>query len=159
MLPLIVGELLAQGLGILGNAVLSKGKDVIEQKLGVNLETELATPEGKMKLKQLEVDHEEFLINSALENRKLDLQDVQGAREMNIRINESAEAAWLPKNIASILAIIVVLGGGSMLAWSPNPDVRTAAVGLVTLVLGFYFGSSSSGKTKDTTIANLSRGA
>ena len=161
MLP-IVATLIAQGLGTLGNAVLNKGKDYIEEKLGVDLDKEAQTPEGLQKLKQLEIDHEQFLITSAIENRKIDLQDkaldignTTNARDMNSRINESKEATWLTKNIPAVLALIVVFGGGAMLAFSPNPDVRTAAVGLITLVLGFYFGSTSSSQRKDVTIANL----
>ena len=37
MIPALVAPLLAQGLNLLGNAVLSKGKDVIEQKFGISL--------------------------------------------------------------------------------------------------------------------------
>jgi hypothetical protein len=154
--------MLAQGLGILGNAVLAKGKDVIEEKLGIDLEKATQTPAGLQKLKQLEIDHEEFLLSNALENRKIDLQDkaldignTTNARDMNARIQESQYSSFMAKNISSILALVVVVGGGAMLWTSPNADVRTAAVGLITLVLGFYFGSTSSSQKKDATIANL----
>ena len=154
-MPPFILTLLAQGLGLLGNAVLAKGKDVIEEKLGIDIEAATQTPEGLLKLKQLEADHEEFLLTNALDDKKLDLANTQGARDMNTRINESENASWLSKNIAAILALAVVTGGGCMLAWSPNADVRTAAVGLITLVLGFYFGSTSQSHAKDKTIAGL----
>jgi hypothetical protein len=154
--------MLAQGLGILGNAVLAKGKDVIEEKLGIDLEKATQTPEGLQKLKQLEIDHEEFLLSNALENRKIDLQDkaldignTTNARDMNTRVQESQYASFMSKNIAPILALVVVVGGGAMLWTSQNADVRTAAVGLITLVLGFYFGSTNSSQRKDATIASL----
>jgi len=161
-MPPFIVTMLAQGLGILGNAVLAKGKDVIEEKLGIDLEKATQTPEGLQKLKQLEVDHEEFLLSNALENRKIDLQDkaldignTTNARDMNTRVQESQYASFMSKNIAPILALVVVVGGGAMLWTSQNADVRTAAVGLITLVLGFYFGSTNSSQRKDATIANL----
>ena len=161
-MPVLVAALLEKGLGLLGNAVLAKGKDVIEDKLGIDLEKATQTPEGLQKLKQLEIDHEEFLLTNAIENRKIDLQDkaldignTTNARDMNTRIQESQYASFMSKNIAPILALVVVIGGGAMLWTSANADVRTAAVGLITLVLGFYFGSTNSSQRKDAMIANL----
>lgn len=163
-MPPFVLSLLAQGLGLIGNAVLAKGKDVIEQKLGVNLEESLQTDEGKQKLLQLQVDHEEFLINSAIENRKIDLDlykvdaaDRSDARGMNTRIEESNNASWMAKNIVPVLALLVVVGGGTMIWASPDTDTKMAAISIVTLVLGFYFGTSSSSRSKDATISNLSQ--
>lgn len=161
-MPVLVAALLEKGLGLLGNAVLAKGKDVIEEKLGVDLEKATQTPEGLQKLRQLEIDHEEFLLTNAIENRKIDLQDkaldignTTNARDMNTRIQESQYASWLAKNITPVLALIVVVGGGAMLWGSSNSDVRNAAVVIITLVLGFYFGSTSNSQRKDATIANL----
>lgn len=158
-MPPFILTLLAQGLGLLGNAVLAKGKDVIEEKLGVNIEELSQTPEGILKLKALELEHEQFLLTNALEDKKLGMQDTASARDMNTRNNESEYGSWLSKNIVAILALIVVLGGGSIVVWSPAPDVRTAAVGIITMVLGFYFGSTKNSRTKDETIANLTHQA
>ena len=155
-MPPFIATLLAQGLGLLGNAVISKGKDVIEEKLGIDIDAATQTQEGLLQLRQLEADHEEFLLTNALEDKRLDIENTKSARDMNTRINESVNASWLSKNIPAVLAIMVVTGGGSMLAFSPDADVRTAAVGLVTLVLGFYFGSTSSSRAKDQTISDMS---
>jgi ABC-type multidrug transport system fused ATPase/permease subunit len=164
-MPPFVLTLLAQGLGILGNAVLAKGKDVISEKLGVDVEALSQSPEGLLKLKQLEVDHEEFLINGAIENRKIDLQDkaldignTENARDSNVKIQESTNASWLAKNTIYIIAFTVIIGGGWMLCVSPQADVRMAAVGAITLVLGFFFGTTQSSQKKDTTISNLAQG-
>lgn len=169
MIPLILAPLLTKlaesGLNLLGNAVLNKGKEFVEEKLGVNLEDSLATEEGKLKLLQLQTDREQDLIDAAINNRRIDYdfyesdaRDRASARDMNTRVNESFNASWLSKNIVPILAIIVVIGGGSMIAFAPEADVRLGVTGIVTLVLGFYFGSSSSSKTKDNTIENMSQG-
>ena len=170
MIPLILAPLLSQlaasGLSLLGSAVLNKGKDFVEEKLGVNLDNALQTEEGKFKLLQLQTDNEQMLLDAAIANRKIDLdyyeadaKDRDSARDMNTRVNESQYASWLTKNIVPMLAIIVVVGGGSMIAFAPEADVRLGVTGIVTLVLGFYFGSSSSSKTKDATIENMSQGA
>ena len=170
MIPLILAPLLSQlaasGLSLLGSAVLNKGKDFVEEKLGVNLDNALQTEEGKFKLLQLQTDNEQMLLDAAIANRKIDLdyyeadaKDRDSARDMNTRVNESQYASWLTKNIVPMLAIIVVVGGGSMIAFAPEADMRLGVTGIVTLVLGFYFGSSSSSKTKDATIENMSQGA
>lgn len=165
-MPPFLLTLLAQGLNVLGNAVISKGKQAVEDKLGVKLDELTQTPEGLLKLKQLEVDHEEFLLTSILENRKVDLEqekvelaDTANARDSHTAIETSAEASWMAKNIVEILALIIVLGGGYMLATTSQADVRTAVVSIMTLVLGFFYGTTQSSRRKDATIAGLTAAA
>lgn len=176
-MPPFVLSLIAQGLGLIGNAVLAKGKDVIEQKLGVNIEDTMQTDEGRQKLLQLQNDHEEFLINAAIENRKIDLQDkaldidnTKDARAMNAAIEESANASWLAKNFPYILDGIIV--GGTMILSAllffkaiPEDNQQIANIVLGTLfalcgtVVNFHRGSSSSSKQKDNTINAMAAGA
>lgn len=156
-IPALLAPLLAQGLSLLGNAVLVKGKDWVEEKTGVNLDQPLSA-EDVLRLKQYEMDHEEELLRLRVEDKRLDLADVQSARDMNTRINESDNATWLSKNIPAVLALIVIVSGFTLLALTKDADVRTAVVGLMTLVLGFYFGSTSASRTKDDTIRSLSGG-
>lgn len=156
-IPALLAPLLAQGLSLLGNAVLAKGKDWVEEKTGVNLDQPLSA-EDVLRLKQYEMDHEEELLRLRVEDKRLDLADVQSARDMNTRINESVNATWLSKNIPAVLALIVIVSGFTLLALTKDADVRTAVVGLMTLVLGFYFGSTSASRAKDDTIRSLSGG-
>lgn len=156
-IPALLAPLLAQGLSLLGNAVLAKGKNWVEEKTGVNLDQPLSA-EDVLRLKQYEMDHEEELLRLRVEDKRLDLADVQSARDMNTRINESANATWLSKNVPAILALVVIISGFTLLALTKDADVRTAVVGLMTLVLGFYFGSTSASRTKDETIRSLSEG-
>lgn len=158
----LLQSLASNGLSMIGSAVMAKGKDFIEDKLGVDLEKSMQTEEGKMKLLQLQNDHEEFLIKAALEEKRIDLDyyridadDRNAARDMNTRINEAPDASWLAKNITAILALIVVIGGGAGIIYSPDADVRLGLTSVVTLVLGFYFGTSSSSRGKDTANAAL----
>lgn len=157
MIPAILAPLLSQGLGLISNAVLAKGKEWVEDKTGVKLDQPLSA-EDTLKLRQFEMDHEEELLRLRVEDKRLDLADIQGARDMNTRINESANATWLAKNVPAILAIVVIVVGFVLLGVTKEADVRTAVVGLMTLVLGFYFGSSSTSRAKDETIRSLSGG-
>lgn len=154
MIPALIAPLLAQGLGLLGNAVLAKGKEWLEEQTGVDLSKPLS-PEDVAKLRQFEMEHEEELMRLRIEDKRLDYEDTQSARDMNTRINESASASTLSKNVPAILALIVIVAGFFLLAMTKEADVRTAVVGLMTLVLGFYFGSSSTSKLKDDTIQSL----
>jgi VIT1/CCC1 family predicted Fe2+/Mn2+ transporter len=157
-IPPFLAPIFAQGLSLIGNAVLSKGKDWVEEKTGVDIEEPL-TDEAVLQLRQFEMDHQEELLRLRIEDKKLDLVDVQGARDMNTKINESAHATWLSKNVPALLALVVIVVGFLLLATTTQPDVRTAVVGLMTLVLGFYFGSSSSSRVKDDTLRALSEGS
>jgi hypothetical protein len=150
-----VAALLKYGLSLTANAAIAKGKEWVEEKTGVDL-TQPLSADDTLKIRQFEMDHEEELIKLRIEDKRLDLEDIQGARDMNTRINESANATWLSKNTPAILALGVVGFGFVLLAFTREPDVRTAVVGLMTLVLGFYFGSSSSNRAKDETIRSLS---
>lgn len=156
-IPALIAPLLAQGLNLLGNAALAKGKEWVEEKTGVNLDQPLSQ-EDILKLRQFEMDHEEELLRLRIEDKRLDFADVQSAREMNTRINESANATWLSKNVPAILALIVIVVGFILLGSTKDADVRTAVVGLMTLVLGYYFGSTSSSRVKDDAIRALSGG-
>lgn len=163
MLP-IIASLLQAGLPILAGAIASKGKEVVEEKLGVKVDDFIGTDEGRAKLKQLEYEHEETLLEysdkkdaRALEYFKEENKDRQDARERETRLNESEHADWLPKNISAILALIVVVAGFALLFITKDADVRTATVGLMTLVLGYYFGSSRASQAKDATIAALTK--
>lgn len=169
----IVATLIAQGLGILGNAVLSKGKDVIEEKLGVDIEASLGTEEGRIRLRELELEHEEFLIEAGireaelrLEDKKLDIQDTASARQMNSVIQESANASQLAKNAAYYLDFLIV-GATILLAYllfvknipEENTQLLYMAFGsLLTMcgtILNFHRGTSHSSREKDSAIKSL----
>lgn len=156
-IPALIAPLLSQGLSLISNAVLAKGKEWVEEKTGVNLDQPLSA-EDTLKLRQYEMDHEEELLRLRVEDKRLDLADVQSARDMNTRINESVNASWLSKNVPAILALVVIIVGFILLGTTKDADVRTAVVGLMTLVLGFYFGSASSSRAKDDIIKSLSGG-
>jgi hypothetical protein len=88
MLPIvasIVSGLISNGLPKVADAVMEKGVDYVQQKLGVELK-----PEGQMdandvaKLKEAAMKHEEFMA-------EIDLKNMQGARDMQLKAMDSED--------------------------------------------------------------------
>ena len=142
----ILAALASQGLSLLGSAVLAKGKDFIEDKLGVSLEQEVATEEGLLRLRQLEFQHEEFLLQQAIESDKMYFEDTKSARSLGVELSKST--SWLNQNIMPLLALYVVTVSSYLLWFSGENDVKMAAVSFITMVLGYFFGSSKGSKDK-----------
>ena len=59
---------------------------------------------------------------------------------------------WLKDGVAPLLAILVVVGGLLIVCF--RPESKTEIVGMITMVLAFYFGSSRSSQAKDDVISN-----
>jgi hypothetical protein len=166
MIP-IVGALLQNGLSLIGNAVLAKGKDWVEQKTGVKLGENL-TPEQVTALKQAEMEHEEELLRLKIEENKLDLQalemglkDTADARDREVKIATSKDAPLLNKIITPILALGIIgltfaLFGVVMFDNTPvessRKDILIYVLGVLsavsTQVASYYFGSSAGSKEK-----------
>lgn len=179
MLPLILAPLLTtlaqNGLGMLASAITSKGKAVIEEKLGVNIEDFSKTEEGLLKLKALEFEHEEFLIEAAqkkaeneLKDKALDIDNTKNARDSNARIQESDKASWIAKNSAYMLDWLLVGSTIGMLYMLftkaipvENAEIAYLATGsLLTMcgtVVNFNRGSSSGSASRTEALVNLMR--
>lgn len=175
MLP-IVQFLASQGLSILGNAILAKGKDVVEEKLGVKIPDDPAklTPELLAQLKIKEIDHEEFLVEAAQRKAETELaetqaylKDTQDARAMQIE-------ALRQQDIFSKRFIYWFAIGWSVFAGIyiftismiqvPKDSLRFVDTVLgfllgtvVSTILNFFFGTSRSSKAKDDTLAEAVR--
>lgn len=162
----VLADLAKNGLDLISSAILSKGKDVVEKTLGVSLDEKLATPEGVMELQRLQMEKEEQLLKYALESDKLDQEyfnqetaDSANARAREISLIEHGEqAGWLNLNLVPILALTVLWGGGTLLYMTNETDLRIAVVGMMTMVLGYYFGKSSSEWRKDRELNKLVAG-
>lgn len=167
----LVAPLLKNGMNLLANAVMAKGKDYVEDKFGIKLAPDL-TPEQVVVLKSAEMEHEEELRRLALEDRKLTLseidmqfKDVSGAREREVQIATSDKAPLLNKMITPLLAISVllltfVLFGIVMFDPAPvdatRKDLLVYVLGVLsaisTQIVGYYFGSSIGSKEKQEVI-------
>ena len=166
MLP-IVTALLGKGLNLVANAVMAKGKDWVENKLGVELKPDM-TGEDYAKLQIATMQHEEELLKLKLEDNKLDLQeldmrlkDTDSARKREAEIATSEKAPLLNKIVTPVLALGVValtfiLFGFLLFDDSPvepsRKDILVYVLGALTAistqVISYYFGSSIGSKEK-----------
>lgn len=167
MLPILAGlleGLAANGLSMLAGAIQAKGKEVIEEKIGVKLPADASglTPELVVRLKEKEIEHEEFLVDAQIKQEVLKLEseraayaDTEGARRMNQGIQDSTNASTLAKNAAYYLDFAIV--GGAVLVTllvlfvkleGANQNMAFAAVGslwtLAGTVVNFHRGTSKS---------------
>jgi len=163
----IVTALLGKGLNLVANAVMAKGKDWVENKLGVELKPDM-TSEDYAKLQIAQMQHEEELLKLKLEDNKLDLQeldlrlkDTSDARKREADIAVSEKAPLLNKIVTPVLALGVtaltfILFGILMFDSSPvepsRKDILVYVLGALTAistqVISYYFGSSIGSKDK-----------
>lgn len=158
MLPLlapILSTLASNGLGLLAGAIQAKGKEFVEQKLGISIPDNASafTPELIAKLKEKEMEHEEILLELSIKEQELYIEDVKSARNLGIELSKAE--GWLNQNIMPILALITIVGGALIMLLSSESEVRMAAVSLMTMVLGYFFGSSKGSKDKQELLAKI----
>lgn len=170
-----VKDLFSSGLTLLGNAVMSKGKDYVEKKLGVELppEGKPIPPEKLVELRQLEFAHEETLQQLAVRRAELELEDFREEvkDKGSARLRDQALMALGRHNWRAdlmFLLAVAMIAGLVWLIWK-DPSINEYVKGIFTLVLGrflgyldniynFEFGTTRNNRTKDTTIEQLSRG-
>ena len=163
----IVQPLLANGLGLVANAVLAKGQKVVEDKLGVKLKPDMSS-EDLAKVQIAAMEHEEELMRLRIEEDKLDLaelelslKDVDSARDRETAIATSDKAPLLNKIVTPVLALglltlTFVLFGVVMFDNNPveasRKDILIYVLGVLsaisTQVVSYYFGSSQGSKDK-----------
>ena len=79
MIPIVaslLGTLAQNGLGLLSSAIQAKGKEVVENTLGVKI-PDSPTPEDVSKLRQLQFEHEERLLELGIEKAKMELAEME----------------------------------------------------------------------------------
>ena len=166
MLP-IIQSLLGNGLSLVANAVMAKGQEFVENKLGVKLAPNMP-PEQIAELKIKEMEHEEELMRLKIEENKLDLQeldmriqDVGSARNREVQISTSKDAPLLNKIVTPLLALGILLLTFILFAFvmfdvSPvdasRKDILIYILGVLsaisTQIVSYYFGSSQGSKDK-----------
>ena len=166
-LAAIVQPLLANGLGLVANAVLAKGKKVVEDKLGVELKPDMSS-EDLARVQIAAMEHEEELMRLRIEEDKLDLaelelrlKDVDSARNRETAIATSDKAPLLNKIVTPILALGLLtmtftLFGVVMFDNNPvessRKDILIYILGVLsaisTQIVSYYFGSSQGSKEK-----------
>lgn len=156
MIPIVatlLSTLAQNGLGLLSSAIQAKGKQIVEEKLGVKISDD-PTPEEVVKLRQLQYDHEERLLELGIEKARLEQEELQSL--LNAQANQEnnvsdrwksdmASDSWLSKNIRPgtlvyILTAYLVFAGLS----AAGIQVQESYVSLLgqwgMLVMTAYFG-------------------
>ena len=152
-IPALLAPLLQQGLGLIGNAVMAKGKEWVEDKVGVKLDQPLSA-EDVTKLKQFEMEHQEELLRLRIEEKKLGIDELtvmlQAAANEDNNVSDRWKSdmssdSWLSKNIRPgtlvyILTAYLLFAGLS----AAGIEVNQAYVQLLgqwgMLVMTAYFG-------------------
>jgi hypothetical protein len=110
MIPIVaslLGTLAQNGLGLLSSAIQAKGKEVVENALGVKI-SDTPSPEEVSKLRQLQFDHEERLLELGIEKARLEQEELKAllaakvAEDNNVTDRWKADMAsdsWLSKNV------------------------------------------------------------
>lgn len=148
MIPAVLAVLATKGLTLISEAVIAKGKSVIEAKLGIKLpstEAEL-TPELEAKLLEVQNAHQQFLINAALEEKKIEVAAAEVAsKEVSSRWTaDMASDNTLSKNIrpAVLIFLLGLFTVAAILASTgyPTPSAYVDLLGeLLKMVFTAYF--------------------
>lgn len=152
-IPALLAPLLSQGLSLIGNAVLAKGKDWVEEKTGVKLDQPLSA-EDTIKLRQYEMDHQEELLRLRIEEKKLGLDELQmfasAIQNENNNITDRWKAdmssdSWLSKNVRPMSLIAIFAGYFlfsmmSAFGYNANESYVSLLGQWGMLIMGAYFG-------------------
>jgi hypothetical protein len=156
MLPIIasiVSGLIANGLPKVADAVIEKGVDYVQDKMGIQLKPEgEATKEDYAKIQAEANRHEEFMAEN-------DLKNMQGARAMQEKAMDSDDPlvrrfAYYFMGAWSLFAMIVI----PCLIWVPIPENQMRFADafqgfllgtIVAAMFQFLLGSSLGSRKKD----------
>jgi hypothetical protein len=156
MIPIIgalLGTLAESGLGLLSSAIQAKGKEVVENTLGIKI-PDNPTPADVEKLRELQFTHEERLIELGIEKAKLEMAELElfakAAQSDAENVTDRWQAdmnsdSWLSKNIRPMSLIAIFMGYflfAMMSAYglNANESYVTLLGNWGMLIMGAYFG-------------------
>ena len=170
MIPIIgalLGTLAESGLTLLSSAIQAKGKEVVENTLGVKI-PDNPTPADVEKLRQLQYDHEEKLLELGIEKAKMELEelkvvvDLQKNEADNVTKrweSDNGSDSWLNKNIRPatlvyILSAFLFFALLSAFGLNANESYVTLLGNWGQIVMLAYFG----GKTVENVMSIRNKG-
>jgi hypothetical protein len=153
MIASIVSGLIQNNMHKVADAVIDKGVDYVQDKLGIELKPEgEATKEDYAKLKEASMKHEEFMAEN-------DLKNMQGARDMQLKAMDSDDPlvrrfVYYFVSFWSVLSATYI--GFITFGEIPESNIRFADT-ILGFVLGtmvasmfqFLLGSSLGSRSKD----------
>ena len=156
MVPIVgalLGTLAQSGLTLLSSAIQATGKEVVEKTLGVQIPDD-PTPADVEKLRQLQYDHEERLLELGIEKARLEQEELkallEAAKNEDNNVSDRWKAdmssdSWLSKNIRP-MTLVYILSAYLLFAGlsAAGINVNEAYVALLgqwgMLVMTAYFG-------------------
>lgn len=165
MIPIVaslLGTLAQNGLGLLSSAIQAKGKEAVENVFGVKI-PDSPTPEDVAKLRQLQYDHEERLIELGIMKAQAELEELKvfalAAQNEDNNVSDRWKAdmssdSWLSKNIRpmSLVAIFVgyfIFAMMSAFGLNANESYVQLLGQWGMLIMGAYFGGRTIEKLAD----------
>ena len=165
MIPIVaslLGTLAQNGLGLLSSAIQAKGKEVVENTFGIKI-PDSPTPEDVAKLRQLQYDHEERLIELGIMKAQAELEELKvfalAAQNDDNNVSDRWKAdmssdSWLSKNIRpmSLVAIFVgyfIFAMMSAFGLNANESYVQLLGQWGMLIMGAYFGGRTIEKLAD----------
>lgn len=169
----LLGTLAQNGLGLLSSAIQAKGKEAVENIVGFKI-PDSPEPATIEKLRQLQYDHEERLLELGIQKAEQELKGFQ----IEVADRDSArgrDVEFIKRgmtnnraNVMFFLAVCMV----ALLVWIvwKDQNINEYVKGIFTLVLGrflgyldniysFEFGTTRGSKEKDETIKQLTGGS
>jgi len=165
MIPIVaslLGTLAQNGLGLLSSALQAKGKEVVENVLGVKI-SDNPSPEEVSKLRQLQYDHEERLLELGIMKAQAELEELKvfalASQNEDNNVTDRWKAdmgsdSWLSKNIRpmSLVAIFVgyfIFAMMSAFGFNANESYVQLLGQWGMLIMGAYFGGRTIEKLAD----------
>ena len=173
MVPFIAG-LLKAGLGLAANAALAKGKEYLEEKAGIKIDTNAApTPEQLVAIQKATMEHEEEMAKIRQEDNRIDAeiekayladrQDARGRDKEFIKIGKNNTRGDILAYLAvgALVADLVILS--FMEVPRGNRDlllvILGAMIAIVKDVYGFEFGSSKDSQRNAQAVVDTMKNA
>ena len=165
MIPIVaslLGTLAQNGLGLLSSALQAKGKEVVENAFGVKI-SDNPSPEEVTKLRQLQYDHEERLIELGIMKAQAELEELKvfalASQNEDNNVTDRWKAdmgsdSWLSKNIRpmSLVAIFVgyfIFAMMSAFGYNANESYVQLLGQWGMSIMGAYFGGRTIEKLAD----------
>jgi hypothetical protein len=149
----LLSTLAQNGLGLLSSAIQAKGKQVVEDALGVKI-SDNPSPEEVSKLRQLQYDHEERLLELGIEKARVELEELKALLDAQANQEDNVSDRWkadmssdsvLSKNIRP-MTLIYLLGAYTLFALLDGGGYKIAEAYVTLLgqwgmlVMTAYFG-------------------
>jgi hypothetical protein len=149
----LLSTLAQNGLGLLSSAIQAKGKQVVEDALGVKI-SDNPSPDEVSKLRQLQYDHEERLLELGIEKARVELEELKALLDAQANQEDNVSDRWkadmssdsvLSKNIRP-MTLIYLLGAYTLFALLDGGGYKIAEAYVTLLgqwgmlVMTAYFG-------------------